>query len=144
MVRSIEFFQLLDAAYAQCRKPLCRELELPQTALDILLFLANNPEYKTARDIVEVRHLKANLVSVNVTRLVDEGYLRRLAAAGDRRKTLLELTEKAEPIVARGREFQKEFYEKLFLGVSQGDREALSRILGNLEQNLEKIAREDG
>ena len=56
---------------------LCQELKLPQTALDILLFLVNNPEYKTASDIVEVRKLKANLVSVNVDRLVQEGYLRR-------------------------------------------------------------------
>lgn len=42
----------------------------------------------TASDIVEVRKLKANLVSVNVDRLVQEGYLRREAVAGDRRKTL--------------------------------------------------------
>ena len=39
------------------------------------LFLANNPDYKTARDIVEVRHIKANLVSMNVDKLVQEGYL---------------------------------------------------------------------
>ena len=42
----------------------------PQTAFDILMFLANNPEYKTARDIVEIRKIKANLVSVNVDRCV--------------------------------------------------------------------------
>lgn len=37
---------------------------------------------------MEVRKLKANLVSVNVDRLVQEGYLRRETVAGDRRKTL--------------------------------------------------------
>lgn len=37
---------------------------------------------------MEVRKLKANLVSVNVDRLVQEGYLRQEAVAGDRRKTL--------------------------------------------------------
>lgn len=37
---------------------------------------------------MEVRKRKANLVSVNVDRLVQEGYLRREAVAGDRRKTL--------------------------------------------------------
>ena len=40
------------------RQPLCHELKLPQTAFDILMFLANNPEYKTARDIaVSYTHL---------------------------------------------------------------------------------------
>ena len=51
---------------------LCHALHLPQTAFDILLFLANNPEYRTASDIVEFRKIKANLVSVNVDRLVSE------------------------------------------------------------------------
>ena len=37
---------------------------------------------------MEVRKRKANLVSVNVDRLVQEGYLRREAVEGDRRKTL--------------------------------------------------------
>ena len=37
------------------------------------------PDYKTARDIVEVRHIKANLVSMNVDKLVQEGYLERYA-----------------------------------------------------------------
>ncbi len=40
------------------------------------MFLANNSEYKTARDIVEIRKIKANLVSVNVDKLVNEGYWR--------------------------------------------------------------------
>ena len=64
-------------AYSETCKPLCHELNIPQTAFDILLFLANNPEYKTARDIVEIRKIKANLVSVNVDKLVNEGYLER-------------------------------------------------------------------
>ena len=58
-------------------------------AFDILMFLGNNPAYKTASEIVEIRRLKANLVSVNVEKLVQEGYLTRCAVAGDRRKTEL-------------------------------------------------------
>ena len=79
---SLEFSQKFMVGYNAACKPLCQELKLPQTALDILLFLVNNPEYKTASDIVEVRKLKANLVSVNVDRLVQEGYLRGRAGPG--------------------------------------------------------------
>ena len=82
---SIEFANKTNLAYVQLCKPLCQELGLPQTAFDILMFLGNNPSYKTASDIVEVRHIKANLVSVNVDKLVQEGLLDRRpvgAAAG--------------------------------------------------------------
>ena len=65
-------FKTAQAYSAMC-KPLCQELRLPQTAFDILMFLANNPDRRTASDIVEFRHIKANLVSMNVDRLVKEG-----------------------------------------------------------------------
>ena len=69
---NIEFARKTSLAYNRTCKSLCQELKLPQTAFDILMFLANNPEFCTARDIVEVRKLKANLVSVNVDKLVTD------------------------------------------------------------------------
>ena len=69
----IEFARKMSLAYTAVCRPLCQEMKLPQTAFDILMFLYNNPEYKTARDIVEIRNIKANLVSVNVEKLVQDG-----------------------------------------------------------------------
>ena len=80
---NMEFAIKTAQAYNAVCKPLCQELKLPQTAFDILMFLANNPDRRTASDIVEFRHIKANLVSMNVDRLVKEGYLERRAVAGD-------------------------------------------------------------
>ena len=71
----IEFARKMALAYTAVCRPLCQEMKLPQTAFDILMFLYNNPEYKTARDIVEIRNIKANLVSVNVEKLVQDGYI---------------------------------------------------------------------
>ena len=76
----IEFARKMALAYTAVCRPLCQEMKLPQTAFDILMFLYNNPEYKTARDIVEIRNIKANLVSVNVEKLVQDGYIERQAA----------------------------------------------------------------
>ena len=90
-------------------KPLCKELGLSQSAFDILMFLGNNPAYKTASEIVEIRHIKANLVSLNVERLVREGYLKRQPIQDDRRKTELLCTQKAQPIIARGQQLQNVF-----------------------------------
>ena len=40
---SMEFANKTALAYSAVCKPLCQELGLPQTAFDILLFLANGP-----------------------------------------------------------------------------------------------------
>ena len=52
MNSGIEFAQKINLAYNSVCKPLLHKFNLPQTAFDILMFLANNPEYTTARDIV--------------------------------------------------------------------------------------------
>ena len=75
--RSIEYAYKILQVYGALCKPLCQEIKMPQTAFDILMFLANNPLYNTARDIVEIRKIKANLVSINVDKLVQEGFLER-------------------------------------------------------------------
>ena len=59
MNTGIAFARKMSAAYTAVCKPLCQSPHLPQTAFDILMFLGNNPEYSTARDIVEVRQIKA-------------------------------------------------------------------------------------
>ena len=45
--------------------PLCKEAGLPPLAMDILLFLANNPEHNTAKDICRMRGHKSGIVSVH-------------------------------------------------------------------------------
>lgn len=136
MITGIEFSKKLLLVYNSMCKSLCRELKLPQTSLDILLFLANNPEYKTARDIVEIRNIKANLVSVNVDKLVQEGYLMRRTITGDRRKTELICTEKADPVIEKGRLVQQQFAEKLFEGISEEERIAFFGTMQTIERNL--------
>lgn len=136
---SIAISRKIALAYSAVCKPLCRQLELPQTAFDILMFLGNNPDYKTASEIVEIRHIKANLVSVNVDRLVREGYLTRRGVEGDRRKTELLCTEKAQPIIARGRQLQNAFSERLFAGMDEEARRAFSEAMHFIEHNLNEL-----
>lgn len=139
MNMNIEFARKTSLAYNMTCKSLCQELKLPQTAFDILMFLANNPEFRTARDIVEVRKLKANLVSVNVDKLVRDGYLTRKAIEGDRRKTELLCTEKAQPIIARGRQLQQNFIDHLLTGLDEETRQKFIEILNIMDQNLDDI-----
>ena len=136
---SMEFAQKMAQAYSALCRPLCQELGLPQTAFDILMFLGNNPEHRTARDIVESRRIKANLVSVHVDRLVREGYLERRSVEGDRRKMQLLCTEKAQPIIDRGRRLQESFFECLFSNVDESMRQAFARTVQIMGKNLDQI-----
>ena len=140
---NIEFSIKTSQAYSAVCKPLCQELKLPQTAFDILMFLANNPDYKTARDIVEVRHIKANLVSMYVDKLVQEGYLERYAVAGDRRKTKLLCTGKADPIIRKGRVVQNAFFKRLLNNTDAADREVFFRTMEVIGKNLDEIIKEN-
>jgi len=136
---SIEFAHKMSLAYSATCKTLCRELKLPQTAFDILMFLANNPDYKTASDIVEVRKIKANLVSVNVEKLVRDGYLERKAVEGDRRKVELICTNKAEPVIENGKKLQQDFVEQILSGVDEEKRKKMAEILNQMEKNLDEM-----
>ena len=139
MLPAVELTKKFMAAYKAAQKKVCKAWNVPEVSLDILLFLANNPEYTTARDIVEVRSIKANLVSQHVDRMVREGYLCRREVQGDRRKRDLSLTEKAMPIVEAGRRMQTDFFETLFHGVSEGEKQAFFETMDIMSRNMDKI-----
>lgn len=143
MNMSMEFSRKLALAYTAVCKPLCQTLKLPQTAFDILLFLANNPAYQTAADIVEVRKIKANLVSVNVDKLVRDGYLTREPMPGDRRKTRLLCTEKARPVIMQGRQLQSAFLQRLFAHTDQQMQDAFLKTIAIMDKNLNELLEGD-
>lgn len=133
---SIEFAHTLSQSYRIRCKSLCREIRIPQTAFDILMFLADHPGYNTAKDIVRLRGLKANLISINVDRLVLDGYLDRQSFPGDRRKTVLVCTPKAEPIIQKGYQLQAAFVEDIFEGVDEQSRRNFFSVIEQVERNL--------
>lgn len=143
MNMSMEFSRKLALAYTAVCKPLCQTLKLPQTAFDILLFLANNPAYQTAADIVEVRKIKANLVSVNVDKLVRDGFLTREAVPDDRRKTRLLCTEKAQPVIMQGRQLQSAFLQRLFAHTDQQMQDVFLRTISIMDKNLNELLEGD-
>ena len=143
MNMSMEFSRKLALAYTAVCKPLCQTLKLPQTAFDILLFLANNPAYQTAADIVEVRKIKANLVSVNVDKLVRDGYLTREPMPGDRRKTRLLCTEKAQPVIMQGRQLQSAFLQRLFAHTDQQMQNAFLKTISIMDKNINELLEGD-
>lgn len=142
MQMNIRFpYKMLQAYSAYCR-PLCQEMKIPQTAFDILMFLANNPTLSTARDIVEIRGIKANLVSINVDKLVNEGYLERKAVPGDRRKNCLVCTEKSRSVIEWGREIQGVFFEELFKMIDPEELDIFHKVFYAIDKNLDQMMKQ--
>ena len=130
-------------AYHAALSPLCAETGLPPAAADILLFLANNPGCEAAGAICRMRGLKPAIVSFHIDRLVSEGFLLRQSVPGDRRKTALVLTEKAESVVERGRGLQKAFADRLIDGLSEEDLAHFRRCVAAFDRNIERIRTEN-
>lgn len=139
MESQIAFLNKYGRAYVSYCKSICREYDINQTEFDILMFFGNNPEYDCAKDIVDVRKIKANLVSINVDKLVNDGYLERKLMLNDRRKYRLVLTKQGKALVKKGKEVQDSFFELLFDSVSAKDRKAFNKVLELIDKNLERI-----
>lgn len=129
-------------AYTKKCEPLLDEFKLGQVSFDILMFLANNPEFVTAQEISDIRHIKKNLVSVHVEKLVHAGFLKRSAVDGDRRKIALTCTEKAKPIIEAGLQMQSRFYEELTVGIGDEQWEILNKIQQTIEANAQNMTAE--
>ena len=129
----------LMEAYGDYCKPICREIGLPRTAFDILMFLSNNPEHCTAKEISRLRGLKENIISVNVNKLVAEGYLEREGDANDRRKVHLNCTEKAAATVPRGREIQEQFLRDMQQGLSAQELRVHYHCLETIAANAKRL-----
>ena len=127
--------RILDA-YTVVMQPLSAELDMAPNAVDILLFLANNPGLDTARDICTYRRLKPGIVSFHVDKLVREGYLLRARDPGDRRRCRLVCTD----IIARGQALQEQFSAQMSAGVAPDALETFQRCLTAFAQNLDHIA----
>lgn len=128
-----------EKAYGKSIEPVCESYHLSRTELDILLFLANNPQFDTATDVVEKRGISKSHVSESVKSLEEKGYLMRSHQNNNRRTIHLTLCPKADEIVSMGRQGQIRFAETMMQGFSpeelQTMREFVERMARNVENN---------
>ena len=133
----------LGKLYARLFTPLLEEWGLTQTEADILLFLANNPGYDTARDMAEKRHLAKSHISAGIEALAGRGLLERSLQEGNRKTIHLRLTAAADPIVEEGRALQRRYGELLFRGFTPEEICRLSRWLDRVTENVDAALEEE-
>ena len=101
---------------------------LNQLEIDILLFLHNNPDCRTASDICRYRGLAKSNVSAAVERLSP--------APDNRRQRLLGFAPDALPMVAVLADIQRCSLEPLFAGFTAQEQQTLQDYLRRMDANL--------
>ena len=132
------YAQSFRDAYSIMMKPLCDELGMAQNAVDILMFIANNPDKNTSAEIKKYIHIGQGLISFYADKLEMGGYIRR-EIGKDRRKCYLIPTEKAMPIIEKGREFQQNFQSRMLSGLTQNEIRGFYDVITSIKDNLGKM-----
>jgi len=142
LITDYNYFDTMTKAqkgYARLMDPICKKWELTRNELDVLLFLANNPGFDRAVDIVNNRGLSKSHVSLSINSLESRGLLVRSEDPADRRTVHLRLTEKAEQITEAGRNAQRRFFSNLYQGVTREQIEMMVDLARKVSENIKNI-----
>ena len=101
----------------------------------VIMFLANNREYKKASDIVEVLGIAKSHVSMTILSLEERGLLDRTVDPCDKRSSILEL-KNTEAIVEEGRKVQNRFMEILLDGLDEKELIDTKKSFEKIEENI--------
>ena len=101
----------------------------------VIMFLANNREYKKASDIVEVLGIAKSHVSMTILSLEEKGLLDRTVDPCDKRSSILEL-KNTEAIVEEGRKAQNRFMEILLDGLDEKELMDTKKSFEKIEENI--------
>ncbi len=141
----LEFLSSEIELYQRRMHPVSSRYNLTSMELSVILFLANNPEYDTARDIVEKRHLTKSHVSISLRSLEERGYLRKEFRGKDHRRAHIVLLPEADDAIKEGQRAQREFMATLTAGFSERDRNNLQEYLDRMMENIQTaLTCEDG
>ena len=111
---------------------------LNQLEIDILLFLHNNPDCRTASDVCRYRGLAKSNVSAAVERLRARGVLTVSPAPDNRRQRLLDFTADGQRIAAALAEIQHRTVEPLFEGFTAEEQQRLQEYLSRMDANIQR------
>ena len=133
----LEYQNAIKALYSKCVEGVCVKHNITRMELDILLFLANNPCFDTATDIIEVRYLSKSQVSSSIKLLEQCGYLRKEYLKCNRKTAHLRICEGAMDIIHDGQAAQEKFISIMLSGFSQEEIDSMKRYNDHMLCNID-------
>ncbi len=140
----LEHQNAVKTLYSKCVGKICQKHDVTRMELDILLFLANNPCFDTASDIVEMRYLSKSQVSASVKMLEARGYISKEYAVDNRKTVHLTICDTASGVVADGKEAQERFLAIMMEGIPQEELDSMRRCMSRILENIDEYLKSDG
>ena len=135
---SYYYFRLGLNLYEKVTLPVREKYGLSYMEFVVLLFIANNSEYKKASDIVEILGIAKSHVSETLNTLEEKGLIERKRDTQDKRSSILEVMERAKDIIEEGRRAQKEYHDLVFGSLSDDELKELGRLQKIIEKNIKE------
>lgn len=124
--------------YEQYVMPVCKAHGLTYMEFTVLMFLANNPQYDTAAQIVKIRRLTKSHVSVSVKGLQTRGLVEGHYFPGNQKTLHLRLTDAAKPVIQAGQAAQTAFGEMLVRGFTEEEVAQLQYLVEKIHENMKQ------
>lgn len=140
--RLLQFYKQFGKYYDRQFAAFSARTGLSMREIHVLLFLANNPGYDTARDVAEYRGLAKSQVSQAVELLAAEGLLLRTPDSTDRRVIHLSITPSGLPLARECQAIQAACGRRLLAGLSEEQERQLALLLETVLDNGSRLAEE--
>ena len=141
--RLLQFYKQFGKFYDRQFGDFSARTGLSMREIHVLLFLANNPGYDTARAISELRGLSKSQVSQAVEPLAAAGFLLRTPHEADRRVVHLSITPAGLPLARECQTIQTACGQRLLAGLSEEQEQQLALLLGTVLDNGSHLTEEE-
>lgn len=142
MQEFLDFMPLVRETYIKAITPVCVKYHMTTAEFDVLLFLANNPQFDRATDIVKKRCIVKSQVSTSVSALEKKGYLSRRYQEDDRRTIHLIVNELAQEVIEEGQKAQENFLNIMGHGFSEEQKKNMRKNIQIFVNNMKLFLQE--
>lgn len=140
LITGRQFHKMCEKEYENIRE----KYELRKIELDILYFLDCSQSAKTARDIAEIRQVSKAHISSAVENLAKKHMLKTREDKTDRRRVLLELTEKGREVVGEVVLIRRRMSEVVYCGITEQEKEVIQQVAKKMVQNMREEVENTG
>lgn len=137
-----EYLSLGKRFYRSCFDVVCKKYSLSRTELDILIFLYENPDCNTAKDITEKRGIAKSNVSTAIRNLTEQNYIEGYYEGENRRSIYLRMLDRCKPLLNDINKIRQEFDSAVFDGFNEDEMAMITSFFYRLTDNITKARKE--
>lgn len=123
-------------AYAKLCYPQLAPYALSPCEIDMMIFLSNNPDINTAKELTVLLGVAKSLIARSVDNLVKRNFLTITIDEKDRRIQHLSLAPDSDEILALIKNKQQEISTYATQGIPKEDLDKLQEVLSIINQNI--------